>query len=52
MHLLAGFIGDPAGQLNALANPGELTTARALQAILKHHNIILLQLMTNLSNFE
>ena len=32
MHLLVGFIGDPAEQLNTSANSGELTTARALQA--------------------
>ena len=37
MHLLVGFMGDPAGQLNAkLANSGEFTTARALH----HHNNI------------
>jgi hypothetical protein len=36
MHLSVGFIGDPAGQLNTLANSGELTTARALH----QHNII------------
>ena len=30
MHLLVGFIGDPAGQLNTSANSRELATARAL----------------------
>ena len=39
VHLLVGFIRDPAGQLNTSANSGELTTARALQltiTLMKH----------------